>query len=399
MIQAADCLHHASGKFVGAGSRSNYRLRLIPAALSVTSVHSRRHSCVGIDQISRIFEYTSDLLCILLLICKSSHKVLHIFFHGRRNLVHALLRKIWHQPWSLICAAAGRQIKKPLQIAGNENIHRRGGGKNKLSASVVNSCLEKVKQYLIVIGSADQPVNRNSQALGKISSQNISKVSSRNRDINGFSLFNLSVSQKLRICVNIINNLRHQTADINRVGGRKSVTGSGKLCGKFPISENLFHTALGVVKISGNRCNRSVASLLGHHLKFLYPAHASLRIENNDFCPLHICEAGHSGLSRIAWSSRKDYDGILYLIFSGRCRHKMRQNGKGHILKCNRTSVEQLQIISSVSLHKGSNLLCVKFGIIGSGNTGFQFLFCKICQKQLHNLISCLLIAHGRKLS
>ncbi len=78
--------------------------------------------------------------------------------------------------------------------------------------------MEKIIQYLIVIGSANQPSERNSHLLCKICSQNISKVSCGNRNIDRFPLPNFSCRVKFRICVHVIYNLRNQTADIDRIG-------------------------------------------------------------------------------------------------------------------------------------------------------------------------------------
>ena len=69
-------------------------------------------------------------------------------------------------------------------------------------------------------------------------------------------------------------------------------------------------------------------------------------------------------MDRVARGSRQNHDFIFYLILFRRNRHQMRQNGKGHILKRNRRSVKQLQVIGAASLHQRSNLRCVKFFII-----------------------------------
>ena len=85
------------------------------------------------------------------------------------------------------------------------------------------------------------------------------------------------------------------------------------------------------------------------------------------------------------------------VLLCSRC-HKVRQNGKCHILESDRLSVEQLQKIHAVRLCERCDLLCVEFLIVCMGNTVFQFFFRVIGQELFHNCVCRLLICHSGKL-
>ena len=255
--------------------------------------------------------------------------------------------------------------------------------------------MEEIIEHFIVIGGADQAADRKSHSLGKIGCQDISEVSGGNCDVDFLSLLNLTVFQEFSVRIHIIHDLRHKTSDIDGVGGGEDKAPVCQFSGKLPVSKNLFHSALGIVKVSGDRCHCRILSPLRHHLKLLHPAHSALGIEYDNLRPRHIRKAGHSCLSRIPGSSRQDYNGLICPVFSGCRRHQMGQNRQRHILKCNRTSVKQFQIIGAVCLCKRSNLLCIKFGVIGTADAVSQLLLSKIRKKELHHLICRFLIAHA----
>jgi len=142
---------------------------------------------------------------------------------------------------------------------------------------------------------------------------------------------------------------------------------------------------------------KSIGTFLCYHLLFLDRAYAVFRIEYNDLCSRYICKSRKCCFSGISGCCCEDHDLILHLIFLCGCGQKMRQNGQCHILKSNRLSVEQFQIISLIFFYKRSNLLCIEFLIVCFCDAVFQFLFRKIGKKLTHNFICSLLVAHPCK--
>ena len=161
------------------------------------------------------------------------------------------------------------------------------------------------------------------------------------------------------------------------------------------IIEHLLHCCLGVVKITGNANHIGVIAFLCYHLLLLDRADAVFGIEYDDPGTRNISKTCHRRLTCISGSCCKDHDLIFDIIFLRRRSHQVREDGKSHVFKGDRRSVEQLQKINSVScLVKRRDLLCIEFGIICSGNTVFKLFFRIICKKAAHNFIRCFLVCH-----
>ncbi len=107
---------------------------------------------------------------------------------------------------------------------------------------------------------------------------------------------------------------------------------------------------------------------MGQHLQLLHPAHAAFRIKYHNSGAGDICKAGHGSLPRITGCRRQNHDFIAHMILLCGCNHQIRKNRQRHIFKSNGLSMEQLQEIHAAGLFYGSNFLCVKFVIVGTGN-------------------------------
>ena len=141
-----------------------------------------------------------------------------------------------------------------------------------------------------------------------------------------------------------------------------------------------------------------VFTLLCNHLLFLYRADTVLRIEYDDLSAFYIGKACKCSLTCIAACRCQDNDLVLYLILLSAACHKMRQDWQCHILECDRCTVKQLQIISTIRISKRCNDICIKFLIICFIDTAFQFFFREVCQVQLHYFICNFLIGHPGQL-
>ena len=137
-----------------------------------------------------------------------------------------------------------------------------------------------------------------------------------------------------------------------------------------------------------------ILTLLGHHLLLLYGADAVLRVEYHNSGTRHIGEACHSCLAGIAGGSGQDHDLIFHLILLRGNGHQMGQDGERHILERDGGTMEQLQEISAVRLHKRRDLRRIKLLVVSAVDAVLQLLLCKIRQELAHNRVSCLLIAH-----
>ena len=230
-----------------------------------------------------------------------------------------------------------------------------------------------------------------------ICSQDITEITGRHNDINLRALCNLTLLQQGCIGIDIVADLRNQTADIDGVCGRELESLFIKLLCQLTIRENLLHSGLCIVKIAVNTNHQSVFPLLGYHLLLLNRADTVLGIEYDDSGAFYISKPGQSCFTGITRGSCQNNNLILDGILTGCGNHKVRQDGKCHILECNGSTVEQLQIISSLRLYQRCNHFCIKLGIVRSIDAVFQFLLSKIGKEQLHHFICHLLIIHLRK--
>ncbi len=137
-----------------------------------------------------------------------------------------------------------------------------------------------------------------------------------------------------------------------------------------------------------------IFALLCNHLLFLYRADTVFRIEHDDLCAFYISKACKCSLSGITTCCRQDNDLVLYMIFLCTACHKMWQDRQRHILKCDRCTMEQFQIISTIRISQRCNDIRIKFLIICFIDTVFQFFFREVCQIQLHHFVCNFLIGH-----
>ena len=78
--------------------------------------------------------------------------------------------------------------------------------------------------------------------------------------------------------------------------------------------------------------------------------------------------------------------------------HKIRQDGKRHILKGDGLAMEQLQKMCSVMGNKRSDPIIIKLGIIRTMDAVFQLLLGKVREHAAHYLICHSAVIHFRQL-
>ena len=86
-----------------------------------------------------------------------------------------------------------------------------------------------------------------------------------------------------------------------------------------------------------------ILSPLRHHLLLLDRADTVLRIEYDNAGSRHISKPGQSCLTRISGGCGQDNDLIFDVVLPGTGGKQIRKDGQSHILKCDGSSMEQLQ--------------------------------------------------------
>ena len=60
------------------------------------------------------------------------------------------------------------------------------------SVAVIDTCTQKIRQHIVVIGSTNQSVNRQSHLFGIVTGQNVAKIASRHDKIYRFAAAKLA---------------------------------------------------------------------------------------------------------------------------------------------------------------------------------------------------------------
>ena len=290
-------------------------------------------------------------------------------------------------------------VHQALQVAGHQNIHGRGGSQHKFSPSVIGARAQKIIEHSVLIGSTDQLPYGQPHLFGVVSRQNVPEISRGHHHIYGLSLCDPALPEQLPIGMDIVDNLGHQPADIDGVCRRETQTCRLHLPAQLPVRKYLLHPCLSIVKISVNAHHQGILPLLRHHLSLLDGTDPGLRVKHYDLRALHPGKSCQGRLSRVTGCGGEDDNLFLALVFPGRRQHQVGQNGQGHVLERDGGAMEQLQIPDTPRLHKRSQLLRVKLGVIRLPDTVLQFLPGEIRQKQLHHLIGSLPIIHLCQLS
>ena len=284
-------------------------------------------------------------------------------------------------------------VKQALQITGNKNIHRRRNSFKELTASVINTGIYKISQHIIAVGCTQQSVNRQAHQLSIIACQNITEVTCRNNKINRFTGSNLACLHSIYISAEVVNNLRHQTAPVNRIGRREGISLLRQLITERSIAENFLHTALSIIKVTLNTENLNIFACLGNHLLLLDITHTLAGVENDNLRTRNISKTFQSSLASITGGSNQNNNLIRFTGLLHRTCQKMRQKLQCHILKSRRRAMPQLQHTGVIIyLYQRHRIITEFFRRVGSIYTFAQLVLAEISKILQQNINSTLRI-------
>ena len=192
--------------------------------------------------------------------------------------------------------------------------------------------------------------------------------------------------------MDIVDNLRHQAADVNRVCAGELHLFCRELRLKRAVPENLLDRGLRIVKIALNAHDRRVIALLRDHLEFLEAAHAALRIEDHNAGARDIRKARHSRLAGVTAGRGQNLNLVGDAVLFCRRGHEIGQNRERHIFERNGFAVEELEVISIVREGERRNFGRVEFLVVSALNAGAQLLFAVIGEQKTHHAIGRFLI-------
>src|SRR5699024_3046003 len=166
-------VHDASCKLIRAGGGSNDSPGRIVGVSRILFVHTLRHRRVGVHDVTGLFVHFLNGSKGLFLRGVAAAEVFHLLPHLPGDLITSALGKLPHVSAVFLCVPSGSLVDQSLQVAGDQDIHGRGGCENELPVPVVTSRGEEIKKNFILIGGADQLRNRHTHLFGIVRSQNI----------------------------------------------------------------------------------------------------------------------------------------------------------------------------------------------------------------------------------
>ena len=350
-----------------------------------------------IDHIAVVLEHGTDLCRRLRFIGIAADEIAQLCSHLFRNRVLAGLLERLHKRRAALRAVPADMVDQSLEVTGDQNVHRRGAGQHKLAVSVVLAGLKEIKENLVGVGRTDQFADRKAHPLCVIGSQNVAKVAGGHHEVDRIAGSNRAVCHESCIGKYIVNNLRCQAPDIDRVGRGELHAVRRHFLDKRLIGEQVLDACLRVVEVSVDTDDSCVGPDRRHHLSLLDGGYAVLGIKDHDLGALNARKASQRRLAGVAACRRQDHNLLAGSVLGCRRRHQIGQNRERHILKRDRGSVEQLQVPGVSGFLKRYDLTCIKLAVIGAVDTSLELLLRIIRKKKAHDCVRDALVIHGRK--
>ena len=199
---------------------------------------------------------------------------------------------------------------------------------------------EEIVQHLIVIGCTNEMPHGQAHLHRIPACKNIPEVPCRYSEIQLLAVFDFAHAYRLQICPEIVNNLRHQSADVDGVRRRKLESLRRQLLLQLLIRKNALYRRLRIIKVPLNADHAGIRALLRIHLQLLHGTDPILREEYHNSCTLHVRKALQCRLACITACRSQNHNLLLQAVPFRRSFHQIGQYRKCHILKCQCSPVE-----------------------------------------------------------
>ena len=208
---------------------------------------------------------------------------------------------------------------------------------------VISAIGEEVGQHVIAVAGAQQTGDGQSHAHGVVARQNVAEVAGGHHKVDGLAHADGVLLHQLSIGVEIIDDLRGKTAEVDGIGRAGQLAHGVHLLPEFRAGEQTLHAGLRVVKIALHADDVGIAAAGGGHLQFLHTAYAAVGVKYRAAGAGHVLEAFQRGLAGIAAGSHQNADLPFLIVLLRSQTNQVGQQIQRHILKGQRGTVEQLQ--------------------------------------------------------
>ena len=135
--------------------------------------------------------------------------------------VDALRGKLGHPAAHALAVPAREVVEHALEVGRDEDVHRGGDRLHEVAATVVAARPEEVGEHLVGVGGHDEPPDGKAESLGIVAGEHVAKVARGHAEVDGIAQADGATPHELGIRVNIVDDLRDETTNIDGVGTRE----------------------------------------------------------------------------------------------------------------------------------------------------------------------------------
>ena len=288
-------------------------------------------------------------------------------------------------------------IQHAFEVRRDQDIHRRAGRSVERTVPVVSAGPDEIGQHVVPVGGADQFRDRHAHVFGIDGGQDVAEIAGRHRHIERFARLDPARPDQVAVSGHIIDDLRHQTAEIDGVGGREFHIFLRQELFHIRIGENIFDAGLGIVEITVDRTDRHVAAGLRGHLQFLHRTDPVLRIKYDDAGFIDVRETVQRGLAGIARSGDQDDHGAAGRGFRGGGGQQIRQQLQRHVLESTGRPVPEFQQVhAGRDFDQRRRIVVFERARISALHAAFDLRRREIGQKKRKDGFGAFLVIHRR---
>ena len=260
-------------------------------------------------------------------------------------LVATGLCQLLHKAGNEFAVAIGQEVQHALQVRANKDVHRRRNGREERTVAVVDAGGQEVSEHVVLVAGHDEFGDGQTHALGVVAGQDIAKVAGRYAELHGIAGLDGAGAQQLRIGGKVVDDLRHQAADVDGVGARKHGAGGLQALGQLLIGKDALDGTLGVIEVAADAADGDVAALLRGHLQILHAADLALGIKDGDARARGVGKAGECCLACVARRGGDDHDALGAAVLGGSAGHQAGEHLQGDVLEGARGTAKELHHI------------------------------------------------------
>lgn len=318
-----------------------------------------------------------------------------------RDGVAAARGQLVHEVADELGVAAGFEIEQALEVGGYEDVHRGRDGFVEGAQAIVGAGGQKLGEDVVFVGGDDKARGGQAHQFREITCEDVAKVASWDAELDGVAYGDGTFAHELGVRGEVVDNLRHKTADVDGVCAGKNHVLAGQAHGHSVVAKDALDLGLNVVKVALHGAYLDVGAELGDHLQALDVRHTAFGVENCDADVIDVGKACERGLACIARGGGHNHD---VLGVGGGCaadgagdagicggagggaHHELRQHLQRDIFKrAGRTMVELEQPVVACKRGDRTHLRARKRGAIGSLHTVGYLGCAKIIKQRAQN--------------